>query len=52
MEHHHPLCPHCHARFERLAVWIDEHKKTAIFFCPNCGSAFGAQLLQPPQEAS
>ena len=36
-----PICPHCHATFERLAVWVDEHQRTAIFFCPECSKAFG-----------
>jgi hypothetical protein len=29
----------------QLAVWIDDDKRSAIFFCPDCGKAYGAQLL-------
>lgn len=43
--HTRPLCPYCAERIEQLAVWIDEYKRTALFFCPHCGKAFGAQLL-------
>jgi len=44
-DHQRPICPHCNELFERLAVWVDENKQTAIFFCPSCSKAFGAQLL-------
>jgi hypothetical protein len=42
-----PLCPHCGVMIERLAVWSDDRGLTAIFFCPECAKAFGAQLLRP-----
>jgi len=40
-----PMCPHCKETFETLGVWTDELKYTAIFFCPKCRAAFGAQIL-------
>ena len=48
--HHQPLCPHCGETIIQLAVWIDEGKRSAIFFCPHCGKAFGAQLLSEGLE--
>lgn len=47
-----PRCAQCEETFEQLGVWTDEHGLTAIFFCPNCGKAFGAQLLRSlaPEE--
>lgn len=45
-DHPYPLCPHCGLKFDTLGVWTDEHGHTAIFFCPQCGKAFGAQLLK------
>jgi hypothetical protein len=44
-QHTRPLCGHCSEAIIHLAVWIDDHKRSAIFFCPHCGTAFGAQLL-------
>ena len=43
--HTRPLCPHCGETILQLAVWIDDGKRSAIFFCGACGKAFGAQLL-------
>lgn len=45
-----PRCAHCEVTFETLGMWTDSEQLTAIFFCPNCGKAFGAQLLQSPPE--
>jgi predicted RNA-binding Zn-ribbon protein involved in translation (DUF1610 family) len=45
-DHSRPLCPHCGLTFDHLGVWTDEQGQTAIFFCPQCGTAFGAQLLK------
>lgn len=44
-QHTKPLCPHCEQAIATLAVWIDDAKRSAIFFCPHCGKAFGAPLL-------
>jgi predicted RNA-binding Zn-ribbon protein involved in translation (DUF1610 family) len=44
-QHTRPLCPHCGETIMQLAVWIDDAKRSALFFCPHCGKAFGAQLL-------
>ena len=43
-----PLCPHCEQTITQLAVWTDERNLSAIFFCPACGKAFGAQFLRNP----
>lgn len=46
--HPKPLCPYCEVTFDTVAVWIDETQRVAIFFCPVCQKALGAQLLQLP----
>jgi uncharacterized Zn-finger protein len=46
-----PRCPYCEHVFARLGMWTDTLGLSAIFFCPHCGKAFGAQLLRPPLPA-
>ena len=43
-----PLCPHCDEPMTQLTVWMDDARLPAIFCCPACGKAFGAQLLRTP----
>jgi hypothetical protein len=45
-EYNYPICGHCDRRVERLGMWTDENKMTAIFFCTACGKVFGSQLLK------
>jgi hypothetical protein len=42
-----PRCPSCDFEFSSLGMFTVEDHKTAFFFCPNCGAAFGAQYLGP-----
>jgi hypothetical protein len=45
-EYNYPICGHCERKVERLGMWTDENKMTAIFFCTACGKVFGSQLLK------
>lgn len=50
MEHQRPLCPQCSKIIEKLGVWVDEQKLTAILFCPECGKVLSAQLLEKGRQ--